>query len=73
MEIANAARKQGIADSDIEHAVRNAIRILNHKDRDLYIGADRAGRLLEVVVLDDGGQPLAIHAMVLRRKFYDQI
>ena len=38
MEIADAARKHGIADSDIEHAVRNAIRILNHKDRDLYSG-----------------------------------
>ena len=38
-----------------------------------YIGADRSGRLLEVVVLDDDGQPVVIHAMVLRRKFYDQL
>jgi len=71
VEIADHARKHGVADSDIEHAVRNAIRVLNQGDRDLYIGADRSGRLLEVVVLDDG-QPVAIHAMVLRRKFYDQ-
>jgi hypothetical protein len=27
------------------------------------------GRLLEVVVLDDDGQPVAIHAMALRPKF----
>lgn len=27
----------------------------------------------EVVVLDDDGQPVAIHAMVLRRKFYEQL
>ena len=71
MEIADAARKHGVTDLDIEHAVRNALRVLDQGDRDLYIGADRAGRLLEVVVLDDEGQPVVIHAMGLRRKFYD--
>lgn len=64
------ARKHGVADLDIEHAVRNAIRVVSQGDRDLYIGADRAGRLLEVVVLDDDGEPVAIHAMALRRTFY---
>ena len=73
MEIADNARKHGVDDLDIEHAVRNAIRVLNQGDRDLYIGADRAGRLLEVVVLDDDGQPLAIHAMALRPKFYEHL
>jgi len=57
VEIADAARKHGVDDSDIEHAVRNAIRAIDQGDRDLYIGADRAGRLLEVIVLDDDGQP----------------
>ncbi|MBO0881505.1 MAG: hypothetical protein J2P17_14405 [Mycobacterium sp.] len=42
-------------------------------DRDLYIGADRTGRLLEVVVLDDDGQSVAIHAMALRPKFYEHL
>jgi hypothetical protein len=32
--------------------------------RDRYIGADRTGRLLEVVVLDDDGQPVAIRALI---------
>ncbi len=73
MEIADAARKHGVDDSDIEHAVRNAIRAIDQGDRDLYIGADRAGRLLEVIVLDDDGQPVAVHAMALRRKFYEQL
>ncbi|MEI6252298.1 MAG: hypothetical protein WCP30_05785 [Mycobacteriaceae bacterium] len=53
--------------------MRNAIRVLNQGDRDLYIGADRAGRLLEVVVVDDDGQPVAIHAMTLRSKFYEHL
>jgi hypothetical protein len=72
MEIADSARKHGISDADIVHAVRNAIRVVSHGDCDLYIGADRNGRLLEVLVLDDD-TPAAIHAMVLRRKFYDQL
>ena len=73
MEIADDARKHGVDDPDIEHAVRNAIRVLNQDDRDLYIGADRAGRLLEVVVLDDDGRLVAIHAMALRPKFYEHL
>ena len=35
----------------------------DHGDRDLYIAPDLAGWLLEVVV----------HAMTLRRKFYDPL
>jgi len=38
-------------------------------DRVLVIGADTAGRLLEVVVLDPDGEPVAIHPMPLRQKF----
>jgi hypothetical protein len=73
VEIADSARKHGVADEDIEHAVRNAIRVVSQGDRDLYIGADRTGRLLEVVTLDDDGQPVAIHAMALRPKFYEHL
>jgi hypothetical protein len=73
VEIADNARKHGVADEDIEHAVQNAIRVVGHGDRDLYIGADRTGRLLKVVVLDDDGQPVAIRAMALRPKFYEHL
>jgi Ethanolamine utilization protein EutJ (predicted chaperonin) len=71
--IADNARKHGVADEDIEHTVRNAIRVVSQGDRDLYIGVDRTGQLLEVVVLDDDGQPVAIHAMALRPKFYEHL
>jgi hypothetical protein len=47
--------------------------VVSQGDRDLYIGADRTGRLLEVVVLDDDGEPVAIHAMALRAKFYEHL
>jgi N-acetylmuramic acid 6-phosphate (MurNAc-6-P) etherase len=73
VEVADAAGKHGVTDLDIEHAVRNAIRVISQGERDLYIGADRTGRLLEVVVLDDDGQPVAIHAMALRPQFYEQL
>lgn len=36
----------------------------------LVIGADAAGRLLEVVVLDPDEDPVVIHAMPLRPKLY---
>jgi N-acetylmuramic acid 6-phosphate (MurNAc-6-P) etherase len=73
VEIADAARKHGVTDLDIEHAVRNAIRVISQGERDLYMGADRTGRLLEVVVLDDDGQLVVIHAMALRPQFYEQL
>lgn len=72
MEIADSARKHGIADADIWHAYRVPFRrIHQHDERDLIIGADRNGRLLELVVIYDDGDPAAvIHAMELRRSFY---
>ena len=74
MEIADAARKHGIADADILHALAMPLRqILQGDDphRVLVIGADRNGRLLEIVVLDpETDDAAAIHAMALRKKFY---
>jgi hypothetical protein len=72
MEIADSARKHGVADDDMLHAVRVPVRRVMSADSDrvLIIGADRTGRLLEVVVLDPETDPCVIHAMPLRRKFY---
>jgi len=75
VEIADSARKHGVPDDDIWHAVRNPLRVVPGDGRDLVIGPDRAGRLLEVVVLDDdaGKEPVVIHAMRLRSKFYEYL
>lgn len=71
MEIADSARRHGVADEDIRAAVSVALRlVLQDEERVLVIGADTVGRLLEVVVLDPFGEPVAIHAMPLRPKFY---
>lgn len=71
MEIADRARRHGVADEDIRAAVSVPLRLLRQgDDRVLVIGADSAGRLLEIVVLDPYDDPVAIHAMPLRPKFY---
>jgi len=71
VEIAHSARKHGIADEDMHHAVRNPIRLIGGDRRVLVLGPDRSGRLLEVVVLDDDSddEPVIIHAMPARPKF----
>jgi hypothetical protein len=74
VEIADAARKHGIPDEDIVHAIRFCVRTIGQEsgDRVLHIGASRTGRLLEIVVLDASNDdpPLVIHAMELRQHFY---
>ncbi len=74
MQIAGSARRHGVDDEDIRHAVQVPFRwIRQGEDRVLIIGADRSGTLLEVVVLDPEDDPVAIHAMRLRPKFYDYL
>ncbi|HSH61740.1 MAG TPA: hypothetical protein VK988_19255 [Acidimicrobiales bacterium] len=54
MEIHKSARRHGLPDDDIRHAIDNAVAVEDageDPDRWLIIGPDRAGNLLEVVVL----------------------
>ena len=73
LEIHPSARKHGIADEDIEHAVIHAMAIDNtHDDTHLYIGPARNAALLEVVTIPAAeGSELAIHAMRMRPKYRD--
>lgn len=71
MEIGWSARKHGIDDAHIEHAMEHAVTIKVQDDgASLYIGpASRSGALLEVVkVIRDDGSELVIHAMPIRAK-----
>ncbi len=72
MRIGQPARNHGVADDDIEHAVRNAIRRRDMGENlTMLIGPASDGALPEIGVLDlDGNDPVAIHAMALRPKFY---
>jgi hypothetical protein len=73
VEIHDSARKHGVADEDILHAIDHALAIedaAEDPDRWLLIGPDRAGNLLEVVVLTTvEGTQLVIHAMPMRPKY----
>ena len=72
MRIGEPARKHGIAEFDIWHAIRNATRriILDH-DLTMLIGPATNGSLLEIGLLDIAGtDPVAIHAMPLRSRFH---
>jgi hypothetical protein len=71
VEIHPSARKHGIADGDIEHAMRHALAIDDQDDDTrLYLGPSRRADLLEVVtIVRDDGSELVIHAMKMRPKY----
>jgi hypothetical protein len=71
VEILPSARKHGVADDDIVHAVEHALAAgEDESGRVLYLGPDRAGNLLEVVALVRDDDPeLVIHAMRMRRMY----
>jgi hypothetical protein len=59
VEIYRSARRHGIADEDIVHAVEHALAVGEQDDgKVLYLGADRAANLLEVVAVarEDGSE-----------------
>ena len=73
VEIHESARKHGVADQDILHAIDHALAIEDageDPDRWLLIGPDTAANLLEVVVMITAeGTQIVIHAMPLRDKY----
>jgi uncharacterized DUF497 family protein len=77
VELTPSARKHGVKDADIQHAWRNALRLVEYEylgeDRLLVIGPDRHGRLLELVAVPAQAPVRIIHADRLRPKFYDYL
>ena len=73
MEIHPSARRHGVADDDILHAIEHSMVVDDlgeDPDRWLVIGPDRAANLLEIVVLITAeGDEVIIHAMPLRAAY----
>lgn len=73
MEVSSSARRHGVDDSDVTHAVEHSLAVEDageDPNRWLVIGPDRAGNLLEVIVLiTEEGDEIAIHAMPMRPKY----
>jgi hypothetical protein len=71
MRIGKSARKHGVKDEDIWHAAHNAVGHVPDREPLMLIGPARSGAFLEIVILGaDTDDPVIIHAMPLRRKFY---
>ena len=72
-------RRDRLDDDAVQYAVAHVLnsRPLDDEDdprRWLMIGADRSGRLLELVVLIfDDGYELVIHAMKARAQYLDEV
>lgn len=75
MRVHESARKHGVAELDVLHAIDHALAIEDageDPDRWLVLGPDRAGNLLEVVVVITAeGTQLAIHAMAMRAMYQE--
>lgn len=77
VEVHRSARKHGVADEDALHAAGRFLAAYPLEDdnqvgprRELRLGPDRVGNLLEIVVLLlDDGEELVIHAMRMRPKY----
>jgi len=68
-----AARRHGVSDEDIAHAIEHVLATEDageEPDRWLVVGPDRAGNLLEMIVLQSvEGEYVVIHAMPMRAKY----
>ena len=74
MSVNPSALKHGIREPDILYAAENWVYASDTDDdmpaKQLVLGFDRGGRLLELAILTfDSGHQLVIHAMKARRKY----
>jgi uncharacterized DUF497 family protein len=74
VEILWSARKHGILEADILHAIRHPIAYVEQdfdgERRMLIVGPSRSGALLEVVVVPSREPRRVIHADNLRPQYY---
>jgi hypothetical protein len=71
VEIYDSARKHGVSDEDMAHAIANALVVADDDEgKVLYLGPDPSGNLLEVVSVErEKGDEVVIHAMAMRRMY----
>jgi len=75
VEFHRSSAKHGVEPDDVLHAVDGALVVADLGDDDspfrtLILGPDRAGNLLEVIVLHfDDGREMVIHAMPMRAQY----
>ncbi len=76
VEVLASARKHGVSDDDIRHAVSNAIAAIRSPRRPdfiMVIGPSQGAELLEIGVLETDDGEFVIHAMAARSRYLDMI
>ena len=76
MEILPSARKHGVSDDDIRHAVNNAAAAITAPDQldfTMLVGAAPNGQLLEIGILSADDNDYVIHAMPARTRYVKMI
>ena len=73
VRIVSTARKHGIADADVPHALRHPLR--DYPDQGthkltLVIGPARDGSILEVGIVEDEVETRVVHAMPARPRYW---
>ena len=73
MIIEPSARKHGVDDEDMRHAIRNHWRRVETEDSavTVFVGPSTTGTPLEIVVVYDEAGTAIIHAVVARRKYLE--
>ena len=71
VHIAASARKHGIQDSDINHAVRHALRAFDLDGYTVLVGPDRHANLLELAATFEDSTITVFHAMPARPKYFE--
>ena len=74
MDALRSAFRHGIDLEDTLHALRNAMvveEVATDPTRYLVLGPDRAGNMLEVVVMDRPQGPAVIHSMHMQARHRD--
>jgi hypothetical protein len=71
VRITASARKRGIIDADIRHALANYMRVYDDQGQvAMFIGPAQDGTILEISVVLDDTDPRIIHAMRARMKYW---
>ena len=76
MEILASARRHGITDDDIRHAVDHAIGAVTDDNEPgfvMLIGPDQAANLVEVGLVEADEIEFVVHAMAARAKYLDAL
>ena len=71
METTASARKHGISDEDMQHALRHHLRAFpgDEPGFTMFVGPSTTGELLDVGVVARDDQARIVHAMPARPKF----